>query len=135
VRTTTENIENINFPYVAQIIRVERTVTKIKTGEVSHEISFYITSLLYKGTQEANNLRLGGLIRGHWGIENKLHWIRDVICGEDDSKIGKGSGPRVLASFTNLALALFRLAKKKCISKEFRRCNLYPEASLSYLGL
>jgi len=144
VRTTTEDIEKIDFPHVAQTIRVERTVTKIKTGVVSHEISFYITSLSpqeaqetqeAQEAQEANNSRLGNFIRGHWSIENKLHWIRDVICGEDDSKIGKGSGPRVLASFINLALALFRLAKKKCMSKEFRRCGLYTEVTLSYIGV
>ncbi|MDA8337642.1 MAG: ISAs1 family transposase [Peptococcaceae bacterium] len=141
VRTTTKNIGNIDFPYVAQIIRVERTTTKIKSGETSHEIAFYITSLSFKGDREnkddnkANGLKLGDLIRGHWSIENRLHWVRDVICGEDDSKIGKGSGPRVLASFTNLALGLFRFAKKKCMAKEFRRCNNYKEAAVLYLGL
>ena len=132
VRTTAEIVGKTDFPHVAQVVRVERTVKKVKTGEVSHDISFYITSL---PPQEADDSKLGGLIRGHWGIENKLHWIRDVICGEDDSKIGKGSGPRVLASLINLAISLFRLAKKKCMSKEFRRCGLYTEVALSYIGL
>jgi predicted transposase YbfD/YdcC len=70
VRTTTKNIQNIDLRYVAEIIRVERTTTKIKSGETSHEIAFYVTSLSFKGDWEnkddngANNLKLGNLIRG-----------------------------------------------------------------------
>ena len=48
--------------------------------------------------------------RGHWGIENRLHWVRDVTYGEDTSRVRTGTAPRVMAAFRNLAISALRLA-------------------------
>ena len=50
--------------------------------------------------------RLARLIRGHWGIENSLHWVLDVTFAEDQSRIRKGHGPEIAAVFRRLALSI-----------------------------
>jgi hypothetical protein len=51
-----------------------------------------------------------GEFRGHWGIENRLHWIRDVTYDEDRSQARTGTIPRVIVSVRNLAISTLRLA-------------------------
>jgi len=48
--------------------------------------------------------------RGHWAIENRLHWIRDVVTGEDRHQLRTGNGPQIMAALRNLAISLIRLA-------------------------
>lgn len=48
------------------------------------------------------------LNRGHWHIENRLHWVRDVTFDEDRCQVRKGHGPQVLASFRNFIIGLLR---------------------------
>ena len=47
--------------------------------------------------------------RGHWGIKDRLHWIREVTYDEDRPQVRTGNGPRVMASLRNLAIAILRL--------------------------
>ena len=55
--------------------------------------------------------------RGHWGIENKSHYIRDTVYREDDSQAWAESGPHALASLRNLTLGLFRLKNANSIKE------------------
>jgi hypothetical protein len=50
------------------------------------------------------------LARGHWGIENRLHWVRDVSMGEDASQVSERSGPEVLAALRNAVLSVLHLS-------------------------
>ena len=77
----------------------ERTVKGKKTVEVAHGI----TSL---GPDRAGASRLLELTRGHWGIENKLHHVRDVTMGEDACRVRKGTAPQVLAALRNVCVHL-----------------------------
>jgi predicted transposase YbfD/YdcC len=68
----------------------------------------------------ANAKRFAGAVRGHWGIENKLHWRLDVIFGDDASRIRKGNAPAIMTSIRHLGMNLFeqepsplRLSKKR----------------------
>ena len=47
--------------------------------------------------------------RGHWAIENRLHWVRDVVTGEDRHQLRTGNGPQIMAALRNLAIGLIRL--------------------------
>ncbi|SDM36383.1 hypothetical protein [Actinomyces ruminicola] len=47
-------------------------------------------------------------VRGHWAIENRLHWVRDVTYDEDNHQLRTGSGPQVMAALRNLAISLIR---------------------------
>lgn len=72
----------------------ERTIEGVTTVEVVHGIS----SL---SPERADAKRLLELNRGHWGIENRLHYVRDVTMGEDASRIRKGAAPQVMAALRN----------------------------------
>ncbi|WP_202616681.1 ISAs1 family transposase [Corynebacterium neomassiliense] len=101
------------FPHAAQVIKVvrKRTVTCGKKGSrksrPSQETVYLLCSL---GHLDAPVQKLDAWIRGHWGIENKLHWVRDVVFGEDSSRVRTGVGPRVMATLYSTAIGLVRLA-------------------------
>lgn len=52
---------------------------------------------------------VSGHARGHWGIENKSHYVRDTTWREDANQSYSGNGPHALASLRNLAAGLFRI--------------------------
>ena len=125
-------VEGINFPHVAQVIRVYREFTEIKTNKVSTDTSYYITSL---NRDKADNERLLELIRNHWSIENSSHYVRDVTFGEDRCHVKKGSAPRVFASMRNLAIALLRLRDIKNIAQGLRDMVMNPHRALEFVGI
>jgi len=78
----------------------KRTVTK---GKVSHNDRLYISDLF---KTDAKSFHEG--IRGHWKIENSLHWVKDVIQGEDDNRIRTNNGPINAATFSSIAINIHR---------------------------
>jgi len=94
---------DLNFPHVAQVFLIERTVT-IK-GKATHQAMLYITSLT---AEQADPADLLAYVRQHWSIE-VLHWIRDVTFREDASRIRTGSTPRVMATLRNAVVSLLRI--------------------------
>ncbi|GAC1358937.1 MAG: hypothetical protein NVSMB38_42310 [Ktedonobacteraceae bacterium] len=64
---------------IEQVFRLERTVRLLKSGEVRHEVVYGLSSLPLRQVPAA---RILALVREHWGIENRLHWRRDVTDGE-----------------------------------------------------
>ena len=78
---------------------------RVIRGKTSKETVYAITSLAAEKVSAAELLRLS---RAHWGIENRLHYVRDVSFREDECRVRKGAGPQVLASLRNLALTVFR---------------------------
>ena len=86
-----------DWPYLAQVVQIERTrTTKLK---VSQEVAYGITSL---PAPVADAARLMALGRGHWRIENGLHYRRDVTLHEDACQVRSGQAPQVLAALNNL---------------------------------
>lgn len=84
---------------------VERQVLSIKTGKQTTERAWLITDLT---PEQAAPERLLALNRGHWSIENRLHWVRDVTFDEDRCQARTRHGPRVLASLRNFIIGLIR---------------------------
>ena len=70
----------------------------------------------------ANSERVLSLSRGHWSIENRLHWVRDVTFDEDRSRVRRGTGAQVMASLRNLAVSLLRMAGADHIPCALRHC-------------
>jgi predicted transposase YbfD/YdcC len=96
----------VDWPYLAQVVRVERTrITKLKT---EHEVSYGISSL---PAGVADAARLLTICRAHWRIENGLHYRRDVTLQEDASLVRVGQAPQVLAALNNLVCGLCARAK------------------------
>jgi predicted transposase YbfD/YdcC len=118
------------WPGVRQVCKVERTVTC--RSKVRQEVVYGVTSL---SPERATARRLLGLSRGHWGIENGLHWVRDVIYGEDRCRIQRGQAPRVWASLRNLALGVLRRANVSAITEALERHAAYPHQALALLGV
>ena len=75
------------------------------------------------------------LIRGHWAIENRLHYVRDVSFGEDGSQIRSGAAPQVLAALRNVVIGLLRDAGWSNIAAAVRYNAWRPGAALQLLGL
>jgi hypothetical protein len=108
------------WPALQQVLRVERQRTLQGRGcapVVEREVTYAITSV---PAAEADAARLAGWLRGHWGIENRTHWIRDVDFDEDRSQVRSGAAPQVLAAGRNLAIALLRRAGYRCIAAALR---------------
>ena len=85
---------------IKSLIRVERFGTR--KGKKYHEIVCYISSLICT----AKEFSLG--IRGHWGIENCLHWVKDVVLKQDSSTIRLGNAPTNLSIIRTIALNILR---------------------------
>ena len=105
IRTTTRLTGYLDWPGVKQVCLLER-VRRIK-GKTTTETVCAVTSL---GPEQASAKQLLAISRGHWGIENKLHWVRDVTFDEDRSQVRTGAGPHVMATLRNTAISLLRLA-------------------------
>jgi predicted transposase YbfD/YdcC len=93
----------------------------------------YAVTSLALGT--ASPTQLAGWLRGHWRIENRLHWVRDVTFGEDASTARTGSLPRVMASLRNLAVGALRLAGHPNLAAALRHTGRDPARPLALLGL
>ncbi len=100
-------IDDLDFPYARQVARVVRHSTSVKTGGRTRETVYVITSLT---STQASPQRLALIVRGHWGIENRIHYVRDVTFGEDASQIRTGHGPENMATLRNLAIGALRAA-------------------------
>jgi predicted transposase YbfD/YdcC len=103
------------FPHATQAIQIVRR-RKVK-GKWSRETCYAVTSLTLT---KATSAQLAAIIRGHWGIEDRLHWVRDMDFDEDRSQVRTASGPRIMASLRNLAITILRLAGAASIAAALR---------------
>jgi predicted transposase YbfD/YdcC len=116
------------WPLVAQVAEVTRTVTK--KGVTSTEVVYLITDL---SPQQASPLHLLALVRGHWGIENRSHYVRDVSFQEDRSRLRSGNAPQILAALRNVAITLLHRSETSQISSARRAFAYHPEQTLALL--
>ncbi len=132
----------VEFPHARQIARVTRTVTRTvttrsgrqrtATRKTSSETVYIITSMT---AREAAPRHIAAYVRGHWAIENKVHYVRDVTFGEDASKVRAGARPRVLATLRNLAIGLIRQAGHNAIAATIRDIQYDTSQLRASLGL
>lgn len=108
------------FPHAARAIKVVRRRRDNRAGKTSTEIIYAVTSLTYR---QADPELLAVWIQGHWGIENRVHHVRDVTQGEDACRIRAGTGPEVMAALRNTALNLHRLDGHSNIASAQRRAG------------
>jgi len=118
----------ISFPGAAQVAQLRRTVTR--AGKKTVEVVYLITSANHTAAQPR---ALATWVQGHWGIENKLHWVRDVTYDEDRSQVRTGNAPRVMATLRNTAISLLRLDGWDNIAAALRHHARHPEAPLKLL--
>jgi hypothetical protein len=95
-------------------------------------VLYSITSLT---PSAAGPARLLELHRGHWSIENKLHYVRDRTYDEDRSQVRKHGAPQVMAGVRHLANTGLRLARARNIARALRSCARKVRLTLRLLGL
>jgi hypothetical protein len=126
------------WPGLKTVCRVEREVwgrKPVKPGEqpsYEKETAYLISSLDLKRHTPQELLALN---RGHWGIENKLHYVRDVTLGEDSCRARTGSAPQVLAGIRNSVIALARSDGWTNIAAALRHYGVKTAKALSLIGI
>jgi len=100
--------ERLNFPHCEIVIRVDHEV-RLANGEIlSHESRYFVTSI-DPGAVTAAELQ--SYIRGHWQVENCLHFVKDRWWDEDRHYTKRPGLAEVFASLTNAALSVLRLIR------------------------
>lgn len=123
----------LDFPHVQQVFRIQRKVTDLKGKNPREETAFGLTSLT---EDKADGMDILSYNRGHWSIENELHWVRDVTFDEDRSRIRAENGPQVMASLRNLSIGLLRRAGyRHQIAKGLRTCSWDIKRTFRLIGL
>ena len=110
------------------MVRVERRIVDRRTGVVPEEVVYEVTSLPPERASAAVLLRI---VREHWHIEDRAHWVRDVPCAEDRSQVRTGSIPPVLAALRHLAIGLLRTAGATNIAAATRYYAARPAEALA----
>lgn len=99
-------VHYLGWSHVNQVFRLQRIVQSKATGRLSYEVVFGMTSLT---AQHASPDQLLEIVRHHWHIENRLHYVRDVTFHEDACRVRNPHIQKGLAILNNLALGLIRL--------------------------
>ena len=110
--------DGVEFPGAAQVFRLRRDTFDHEGTRLSKEIVHGVTSM---NTTQAGPAQIADLVRRHWSIENRSHWVRDVVYGEDHQHAYAGTGAHTMATLRNLALGLLRLAGITKIKRTLER--------------
>jgi predicted transposase YbfD/YdcC len=123
-------VPRLSFPHAAQAIQLTRRVRHLASRRWRTVTVYAVTSLT---TIKAAPWQLAGYLRGHWAIENQLHWVRDVTFAEDASQVRAGTAPRAMATLRNLAIGALRLAGSTNIAAALRHNSHDPTRPLTLL--
>jgi predicted transposase YbfD/YdcC len=109
---------SVPFPYAAQVACVEREIFHIRKATTTLERVSLISSL---SRAEASPAQLLAWNRGHWGIENQVHWILDIAFREDESRVRKDHGPENFSVLRHIALNLLKQERTEKMGTQAKR--------------
>jgi len=121
-----------DWPGLEQVLKITRTVTHLKTRQTTTETVYAITSL---PTEHGSPPTLLEASRGHWTIENRVHWVRDVTLGEDNCAVHKNGAHQVLAALRNLLLTLVWLDGYTSAAAAIDEYSAQPLQAFRSMGL
>ena len=131
--TTSEALVGYSdWPGLAQVFEVGRHIIIQPSGAERVEVVYGVTSL---SAERATPGRVLELVRGHWTIENKSHWVRDVTFAEDRSQVRCGHIPQVMAALRHTTIGLLRGAGYSNIAAAGRRLAAQPDLALTLIGI
>ena len=130
LKATTALNEYLDWPGVAQVGQVESEV--VKDGKTTHETRYFVTSVSRVVGDAGQLLKW---VRGHWSIENRSHYVRDVTMGEDSSRIRKHSGPQVMAALRNATISFLRTMGVTNVAEALRRNASQVSQLFARLGI
>lgn len=120
----------LEWPGLEQGLCLNRYVMELATGTVTTERVYGLTSLPPEQLDLAKVLERW---RGHWGIENRLHWVKDVVLHEDASRVHTGQAPMILATLRNSVVSCLRALGFDSISQGRRHFALNVEEAIACL--
>jgi len=134
VSSTQLDEDYLDFPGAAQCFKLTRTRTlrDRATGQTktSTETAYGVTSLT---RERADAARLLEMVRDHWGIENKIFYVRDQTMGEDACRVRKRSAPIILATIRNAVLGVMSVMGVTNRAAQFRSFCADPVKALQAL--
>ena len=122
----------LDWPGVEQIFRIHRRRVQRRTGVIEEETVYGVTSL---GAERAGADAILRIVRGHWHIENRSHWVRDVTFAAARSQVRVGSIPEVMAALRNLTIGLWRWSGATNLAAAGRYYAAHPDQALALLGV
>lgn len=117
------SVFHLGFPHARQVARVTRHRTVKASGKRTRETVYVITDL---SARQAKPGDIALALRGHWHIENKIHYVRDVLWDEDRSQIRTGHGPENMATLRNTALNRLRTQGAQNMTEAVRDLSYQP---------
>jgi predicted transposase YbfD/YdcC len=126
------SVNHFGFPHAAQVLQVTRKTRDLGRRRWRTVVVYAITSLIHA---QASPARLADLLRGHWAIENGLHYVRDVTFAEDASQLRAGTGPQVMACLRNLVIGALSRAGPVNLAAALRQHARDPRRPLTTLGI
>lgn len=122
----------LQWPGVNQVLCRTCRRVHLRTGQVETETTYGLTSL---PRSLAGPVQLEQIWRGHWTIENRLHYVRDTIFGEDAGQAHTDTAPQALAAIRNAILSLFRFHGWSNLAAATRHYAAHPQRTLRLLGV
>jgi predicted transposase YbfD/YdcC len=124
---------DLGFPHARQVLRLHRRRVSERTGEVlTDETVYAVTSL---GPEQASPSQLLHLWRRRWWVENRAHWVRDVVFGEDANTTHSGTAPQAFAALRNAALSLLHRWRHRNLTAAREYYTGHPAALFRRLQL
>ena len=120
----------LDWPHLGQVFRLDRRFTDLSTGVVECEVRYGITSL---SAQIADPKRLLKIVRSEWGIENGLHYRRDVTFQEDQTRMTEKAMGRAMAIINNLVIGMINCQGYDNHAHARRVFNACPHKALSLI--
>jgi predicted transposase YbfD/YdcC len=130
--TTSELNGYLNFPHVGQAFAIERQFIDKKSGKISGETVYGITS---RKAADAGPERLLNINRGHWAIENSCHYIIDWNYDEDRSRISTGYGPENITRLRRFAIGVIKSKKVRSVAQKMRELTRNVRLVFDYLRM
>lgn len=120
----------LNWPYLGQVFKLERRFTTLATGKVETEILYGLTSLT---RPKAAPEKLLVIVPSEWGIENGLHYRRDVTFQEDQTRMTDKKMGRAVAIINNLVVSLLNNQGFSNHAQARRQFNASPDKALALI--
>jgi predicted transposase YbfD/YdcC len=130
--TTTELNNYLDFPHVGQAFVIERHRIEKKTGEISTDIAYGITSRTPEQAEPQQVLKVN---REHWTIENSCHYIIDWNYDEDRSRIRKGYGPENITRLRRFAIGVIKSKGARSVAQKMRQLTRNVRLVFDYLRM
>ncbi|MEY9963302.1 putative transposase YbfD/YdcC [Streptacidiphilus sp. MAP12-16] len=125
------SVDGLLFPHAKQVVRIRRRRRRLGTRKWTSETLFAVTDL---AAHQASAQEIATWARGHWTIENSVHWIRDVTFGEDASQVRTRNTPTVMAVLRDIVRGTLRLAGYDNTAS-VRRAHTAPAQALRLQGI